>query len=74
MAKNLVWRLWPKFGPPKFFFKNLAPPVTRYHRQLSSFTISKKTNDTTLRKLSDGRTNRGTRVISSDAVRPTSSD
>ena len=34
------------------------PPssVTRYHGQLSSCTISKKTNDPILRKLSDGRT------------------
>ena len=35
------------------FFKNLAPPVTRYG-QLSSFTISEKTDDLVLRKLSDG--------------------
>ena len=39
-----------------FFFKNLAPSVTRYHGQLSSCTISEKTNDLILRKLSDGRT------------------
>ena len=30
--------------------------VTRYHGQLSSCTISEKTNDPILRKLSDGRT------------------
>ena len=36
-----------------FFFKNLAPSVTRYHGQLSSCTISEKTNDPILRKLSD---------------------
>ena len=34
----------------------MAPPVTRYHGQLSSRTISKKTDDPILRKLSDGRT------------------
>ena len=39
-----------------FFFGNLASSVTRYHGQLSSCTISEKTNDPILRKLSDGRT------------------
>ena len=42
--------------PPKLFFKNLAPSVTRYNGQLSSCTISEKTNDSILRKLSDGWT------------------
>ena len=37
--------------PPKIFFKNLAPSVTRYHVQLSSCTTSEKTNDPILRKL-----------------------
>ena len=56
----------PHFGPnyarlaqilaAKLFFKNLALSVTRYHGQLSSCTISKKTNDPILRKISDGRT------------------
>ena len=41
----------------KFFFKNLALSVARYHSQLSSCTISGKTNDPILRKPSDGRTN-----------------
>ena len=58
MAKNLV------SGPiltqirTAFFFpqKNLAPSVTRYHGQRSSCTISEKTNDPILRRLSDGRT------------------
>ena len=36
-----------------FFFKNLAPWVTRYHGQLSLCTISEKTNDPIFRKLSD---------------------
>ena len=54
MAKNLV------FGSPNFFFKNLAPSVTRYYGQLSSCTISEKTNDPILRKLSDERTDRRT--------------
>ena len=38
----------------KFFFKNLASSVTRYHSQVSSCTISEKTIDPILRKLSDG--------------------
>ena len=41
-----------------FFFKNLALPVTRYHGQLSSCTISEETNDPILRKVSDGWTDR----------------
>ena len=39
-----------------FFYKNLNPSVTRYHGQLSSCTISEKTNNPILRKLSDGQT------------------
>ena len=35
--------------------KNLALSVTGNHGQLSSCTISEKTNDPILRKLSDGR-------------------
>ena len=35
---------------------NQTSSVTRYHGQLSSCTISEKTNDPILRKLSDGRT------------------
>ena len=56
----------PNFGPfdsnsdNEFFFKNLALSVTRYHGQLSSCTISEKTNDPILRKLSDGWTDRPT--------------
>ena len=46
----------PKFKPPNIFLKNLASSDTRYHSQLSSCTISEKTNDPILRKLSDGRT------------------
>ena len=69
--------IWPKFGPTSFFIKNLASSVTRCYGQLSSCTISEKTNDSILRKLSDGRTDgqtdRRTRVISQDAVRLTSS-
>ena len=45
--------LWPKFGLP-FFFKNMAPSVTRYHGHLSSCTISEKTDRQT-----DGRTDGG---------------
>ena len=66
MAKNLVLgpilahlaQIW----APNFFFKNLASSVTRYHGQLSSCTISEKTNDPILRKLSDGQTDRPTDV------------
>ena len=64
MAKNLV------SGPilvhlaqirtAELFFKNLAPSVTRYHGQLSLCTISVKTNDPILKKLSDGQTDRWT--------------
>ena len=36
-----------------FFLKNLALSITRYHGQLSSCTISDKTKDPILRKLSD---------------------
>ena len=50
----------PNVGPPKIFFKNLASSVTRYHGQLSSCTISEKSNDRILRKLSDERTGRRT--------------
>ena len=52
----------PNSGRQFFFFfkKNLAPSVTRYHGLLSSCTISEKTNDAILRKLSDGRTDRPT--------------
>ena len=42
------------------FSKNLASPVTRYHGQLSSCTISKKPKDPILRKLSDIQTDRPT--------------
>ena len=77
MAKNLVLvpilaplaQIW----PAKFFFKNLAPRVTRCYGQLSSCTISEKINDPISRKLSDGWTDIWTRVISQDALRLTSS-
>ena len=45
--------LGPKSGLKHFLQKNLASSVTRYHSQLSSCTISEKTNDPILRKLSD---------------------
>ena len=62
----------PNLGRQNLFFKNLAPSVTRYYGQLSSCTITEKTNDPILRKISDGltdigmdrRTDRQTRVIS----------
>ena len=62
--KNSFWAgfrpVGPKFWPPIYFFKNLALSVTRYHGQLSSCTISEKTNELILRKFSDGRTDRQT--------------
>ena len=74
----------PKFGLPFFFFffffKILAQSVTRYNGQLSSCTISEKTNNPILRKLvkdgwTDGQTDRQkdrrARVISLDVVRLT---
>ena len=64
MAKTLIsgpiLALWPKFGPPKIFLKNLARSVTGYHGQLSLCTISEKTNDPIMKKVSDGRTDRQT--------------
>ena len=48
--------LWPDLGQNSghhFFFQILAPSITRYHDQLSSCTISGKTNGSFLRKLSD---------------------
>ena len=59
MLKNLILDLTyvgSKFGPRNSSFKNLASSVTRYHGQLSSCTISEKTNDLILRKFGDGRT------------------
>ena len=45
----------------QFFVKTLALSVTGYHGQVSTCIISKKTNDTILRKFSDdGQTHRGT--------------
>ena len=60
MARNVV--LGPIFShlaqirAANFFFKNRASSVTRYHGNLLSCTITEKTNDPILRKLSDGRT------------------
>ena len=45
---------WPKFGSQFFFFfKNLASSVTSYYGQLTTCTVSEKTNDPILRKRSD---------------------
>ena len=60
-------RRWqkPSFAPPPFglnldhqffFFQNLALSVIRYRGQLSSCTISEKTNGPILRKVNDGQT------------------
>ena len=54
MAKNLCLNS----GHSIFFFKNLAYSISRYHGQLLSCTISEKTNDPILRKLSDGQIDR----------------
>ena len=57
MAKNLVLGpILAQIWATNFFFKILAQSVTRCHGQLSSCTISEKTNDPILRELSDGRT------------------
>ena len=46
-------RLGQNSGHQNLFFKSLALSVTRYHGQLSSSTISEKTNALILRKFSD---------------------
>ena len=60
IAKNILGLIlapWPRIWAIKFFFlKNLASSVPRCHDQLSSCTISEKTNDPILRKFSDGQT------------------
>ena len=53
-------QIWAAFLFIFFFFKNLAPSLTRCHGQLSSCTISEKTNDPILGKLSDGQKDRQT--------------
>ena len=62
MAKNLGLspnlahfgpNLVPNFFFFFFFFKNLASPVTSYYGQLTTCTVSEKTNDPILRKRSD---------------------
>ena len=62
MAKNLILGLNQVHWAARFFFKNLAPPVTRYYGQLSSCKYQKKLIVQTLilRKLSDGRKDRQT--------------
>ena len=50
-------RFSPNSGHQNIFFMNLASSVPKYHGQLSSCTISEKTTDPILRKVSDGRTN-----------------
>ena len=64
MAKNLV--LNPilahlaQIQATNFYFENLALSVTRYYGQLSSCTISEKTKNLILTKLSDGWMHRRT--------------
>ena len=62
MAKNLILGLNQVHWAARFFFKNLAPSVTRYYGQLSSCKYQKKLIVQTLilRKLSDGRKDRQT--------------
>ena len=52
MAKKVILDLIQAIS---FFFNNLALLATRYHGQLSSYTISEKTNDLTLRTFIDGQ-------------------
>ena len=47
-----------KFEPPIFFFSNMASSVTRYYGQISSCTISEKTNDSIFGKFSERRTDK----------------
>ena len=68
MAKKLYFA--PNFGlfhqnldHQFFFFKNLAPSVTRYHGQISSCTMSEKTNVRILRKLSYGQKDQQTNEV-----------
>ena len=49
--------LGPNLGCKKFFFENLISSFPWHHGQLSSCTILEKTNDSILRKLSEGQTN-----------------
>ena len=75
--KTSFWALFrpvgPKFGSLYFFKKTLPHSVTGYHGQLSSCTISGKTNDPTWENLlTDRRTDRRKREISKDTVRLTS--
>ena len=70
--------LGPDSGHQISLFKNLVASVTRYQGQLSSCTISEKTNDPILsdRRMdgqTDGKADRRTRAISQDAVRRKSS-
>ena len=62
MTKNLVSGLifahFSQIRAAILFLKNLASSITRYNGQLSSCTLSEKTNDPILRKLSDGQTDR----------------
>ena len=45
---------WAQIWANNFFFKNLAPSITRYYGQLLSCIVSEGTNGPILRKLSDG--------------------
>ena len=56
MAKNLFLGLILAHLAQIRAAKNLALSVTRCHGELSSCTISEKTNDPIMRKLSDERT------------------
>ena len=71
LAQIPLWSICPEFWLPKFFFEFFfqALSVTRYHGQLSSCTISEKTNDPILRKLSGGRTDGQTETDESDFMR-----
>ena len=70
LVLGLILAIWPKFGLPVFFFffKKMAPLVTRYHGQLSSDIMVNCHHKQYQKKLSDGQTDgqtdRQTRVIS----------
>ena len=56
------WRVWPKFGPPFYFFESMASSITRCHGQLSSCTIPEKTNNPKFRdRWTNGQTDRQTK-------------
>ena len=62
LVLGLILAIWPKFGLPVFlfffFFKKMAPSVSRYHGQLSSDIMVNYHHKQYQKKLSDGQTDR----------------